>query len=167
MFTDFFFFTTIKQLISHRKLCLFDWDDLLFHWSGIIYLWCFLKTDVCMEWSSMTYFLNCFSIMEINALYVVVAAAAAVRSLQSGQTLCKPMDCSLPASSVHGILQARMLEMVAILFSRGSSWLRDPTQISHMANRFFTIWATREAQWSRSICFVGMSLLILCSNRCW
>ena len=61
---------------------------------------------MCMEWPSMTYFLNCFSIMETYALYVVVAAAAAaaVRSLQSCQTICKPMDCSLPACSVHGIL---------------------------------------------------------------
>ena len=47
---------------------------------------------------------------------------------------------------VHGILQARILESVAIPFSRGSSQLRDQTQVSHIAGRFFTIWATREAQ---------------------
>ena len=56
------------------------------------------------------------------------------------------MDCSLPGSSVHGILQARILEWEAILFSRGSSWLRDQTQVSCTAGRFFTVWATREAQ---------------------
>ena len=44
--------------------------------------------------------------------------------------LCNPMDCSLPGSSVHGILQARILERVAISFSRGSSWTRDRTCIS-------------------------------------
>ena len=44
---------------------------------------------------------------------------------QSSQTLCDPMDCSLPGSSVHGILQTRILEWVAISFSRGSSQLRD------------------------------------------
>ena len=60
-------------------------------------------------------------------------------------TLCDPMDCSLPGSSVHGILQARILEWVAISLSRGSSQPRDWTQISHTAGRFFTIWATREA----------------------
>ena len=45
-------------------------------------------------------------------------------------TLCNPMDCSLPGSSVHGILQARILEWVAISFSRGSSWPRDWTHVS-------------------------------------
>ena len=52
---------------------------------------------------------------------------------QSCLIFCNPMDCSLPAtdySSVHGILQARILEWVAIPCSRGSSWLRDQTQIS-------------------------------------
>ena len=55
------------------------------------------------------------------------------------------MDCSLPGSSVHGILQARMLEWVAIPSSRGSSWPRDWTWVSSIAGRFFTLWATREA----------------------
>ena len=54
------------------------------------------------------------------------------------------MDCSLSDSSVHGILQARILEWVAISFSRGSSWPRDWTWVSCIAHRFFTIWATRE-----------------------
>ena len=45
----------------------------------------------------------------------------------------------------HGILQARILEWVAIPFSRGSSWPRDQTQVSYIAGRFFTFWATREA----------------------
>ena len=56
------------------------------------------------------------------------------------------MECSPPGSSVHGILQAKMLEWVAILFSRGSSQPRDWTWVSCIAGRFFTIWATREAQ---------------------
>ena len=60
-------------------------------------------------------------------------------------TLCNPMNCSLPGSSVHGILQARILEQVAISFSRGSSWLRDWTWVSCIASRCFNIWATREA----------------------
>ena len=59
--------------------------------------------------------------------------------------LCNPMDCSLPGSSVHGIFQARVLEWVAFSFSRGSSWPRDRTQVSHIAGKCFTIWATREA----------------------
>ena len=60
-------------------------------------------------------------------------------------TLCNPMDCSPPGSSVHGISQARTLEWVATPFSRGSSQPRDQTPVSYPAGRFFTIWATREA----------------------
>ena len=56
-----------------------------------------------------------------------------------------PMDGSLPGFSVRGILQLRILEWVAISFSRGSSWLRDQTWVSRIAGRFFTTWATREA----------------------
>ena len=55
------------------------------------------------------------------------------------------MDCSLPGSSIHGIFQTRVLEWVAISFSGGSSWLRDRTQVSSIAGRHFTVWATREA----------------------
>ena len=53
--------------------------------------------------------------------------------------LCKAMDCSPPGSSVHGIPQARILEWVAIPFSRGSSQPTDRTQIFHFAGGFFTI----------------------------
>ena len=53
-------------------------------------------------------------------------------------TLCDPMDCSPPGPSGHGISQARMLEWIAISFSRGSSWLRDQTCISCIAGEFFT-----------------------------
>ena len=54
-------------------------------------------------------------------------------------TLGDPMDWSPPVSSAHGILQARIQEWVAIPFSRGSSQLRDGTQASCIAGRFFTI----------------------------
>ena len=56
------------------------------------------------------------------------------------------MDCSPPGSSVHEILQATILEWVAVPFSRGPSQPRDRTQVSCIAGRFFPIWATREAQ---------------------
>ena len=64
---------------------------------------------------------------------------------QSCPILCNPSDCSLLGSSVHGILQARILEWVAISFSRESSQPRDWTRLSPIASRFFTIWAPREA----------------------
>ena len=64
---------------------------------------------------------------------------------QSCLSLCDPIDCSLPGSSVHEIFQARVLEWAAISFSRGSSQPRDGTWVSHIAGRHFTVWATREA----------------------
>ena len=64
---------------------------------------------------------------------------------QSCPTRCDPMDYSPPGSSVHGILQARILEWVAMPSSRGSSQARDWTQVSCIPGRFFTVWATREA----------------------
>ena len=64
---------------------------------------------------------------------------------QSCPTLCDPMDCI-----VHGSLLARILESVAFPFARGSSQTSDQTHVCHTAGRFFTNWATREAQkyWS-------------------
>ena len=64
---------------------------------------------------------------------------------QSCPTLCDTVECSPPGSSVHGIRQARILEWVAISFSRGSAQPRDRTQVSHIAGRRFNLWATREA----------------------
>ena len=74
---------------------------------------------------------------------------------QSCPTLCNPMDCSPPGSSVHGILQARILEWVDIPFSRGSSSSRDWTQVSCIAGRFFIIYAAAAAK-----------LLQLCLTLC-
>ena len=68
-----------------------------------------------------------------------------VKVTQSCPTLCNPMDCNLPNSSVHGILQTRILERVPMSFSRESSQPKDRTQVSCIAGRFFTNRATREA----------------------
>ena len=68
-----------------------------------------------------------------------------VKVAQSCWTLCDSMDCI-----VRGILQAKILEWVAVPFSRGSSQPRDQTQVSRVAGGFFTSWATREAQEYRS-----------------
>ena len=64
-----------------------------------------------------------------------------VKAAQLCSTLCDPMDYT-----VREILQARTLEWVAFPFFRGSSQSRDRTQVSRIAGRFFTSWATREAQ---------------------
>ena len=63
------------------------------------------------------------------------------KSLNSVQLFCDPMDYR-----VHGILQARILEWVAIYFSRESTQPRDQTQVSHIASGFFASWPNREAQ---------------------
>ena len=68
-----------------------------------------------------------------------------VLAAQSCLTLCDPMGCGLPGSSVHGILQARILEWVAIPFSRGTSQPRTQTLVSCIASGFFTAWDTKEA----------------------
>ena len=63
---------------------------------------------------------------------------------QSCPTLCDPMDCGPPGSSVNGISEARILEWVAISFSRGSFWPRDRTHISSIGGWISYHWATRE-----------------------
>ena len=66
-------------------------------------------------------------------------------AIQLCPALCDLINWSPPGSSVHGILQARILEWIAMPSSRGSSQPRDWTRVSHIVGRFFTIWATREA----------------------
>ena len=78
----------------------------------------------------------------VDQLVVILEVSQEKMSMHPSTSPCG----SRPGSSVHGILQARILEWVAIPFSSGSSQTRDRTQISHIASRFFTIWATREAQ---------------------
>ena len=72
---------------------------------------------------------NIIYIIDINIISVIMS----VLSRQSCPTLCDPMDCSPPGSSVHGILQSRTLEWDAICFSRGSSEPRDQTQVSFIS----------------------------------
>ena len=79
-------------------------------------------------------------------------------------TLWYATDCSLTCSFVHGILQARILEWVAISFSKGSSRPRDQIQVSHIVGRFFTIWATREAQ-SQALMFCYKAPVTLTSKN--
>ena len=77
----------------------------------------------------------------LNGTYALMREQKWSRSVVSDS--CNTMDCSLPRSSVHGIFQARILERVAISFSRGSSRLRDWTQVSCTASRLLTLWASQ------------------------
>ena len=76
-----------------------------------------------------------------------------------------PWTYNLPGSSLRGILQARILEWVAIAFSRRSSWPRGWTQVSCIAGRFFMVWATREAQTTTCVC-VCVSVCVCESLSC-
>ena len=71
---------------------------------------------------------------------------AKVLVAQSCPTLCDPMDCSLPGSPLHGILQARVLKWVSVPSSRRSSQPKDQTWISCIAGGFFTVW-TLKSYW--------------------
>ena len=85
------------------------------------------------------------------------------------QVFCNPVDCSQSGSSVHGISQARILEQVAIPFSRGSSLPTDWTQVSCIAGRFFTFWVTREAYTKLFLfpnCFINFQVIKLSSSLC-
>ena len=79
-----------------------------------------------------------------KSVCVCVCVCVCVLVTQSRSTLCDAMGCFLPGSSVHGIRQARILEWVTTLFSRGSSQPRDQIRVSCIAGRFFTFWVTRE-----------------------
>ena len=71
---------------------------------------------------------------------------------QSCRTFCDSMDCRLRGFSPHGIFQARLLEGVAVSFSRGSSRPRDQNRVSSTAGRLFTNWATRGALYKLREC---------------
>ena len=86
------------------------------------------------EWHSNMYTIM-YELMEFLKVEVLVA--------QLCPTRCDPVDCNSPGFSVHGILQARILEWIAISFSRGSSRPRDGNWISCIAGRYFIIWAIK------------------------
>ena len=99
----------------------------------VTYVYIFIYLNIEPEWI----------LVEVSYYYFYMKWRSEVAKLCP--TLCDPVDCSLPGSSLHGILQARVLERVAISFSRGSSQPKDQTQASHIAGRCFNLWATREA----------------------
>ena len=116
----------------------------------------FLKTSHITAYQTLFFPCNFFSLLTHSQLSFLLpgidfslnfheSEKSESVSTQLCPTLCDPMNCSLPGSPVHGILQARMLEWVAISFSRRSSRPRDQTLVSCFAGRFFTIWATRKA----------------------
>ena len=91
---------------------------------------------------SIKLYLSNFESAYFKVIWVSVGGKVIALVTQSSLTLCSPMNCSPLGSSVHRILQAIILEWIVIPFSRGSSQPRDQTQVSFIAGRFFTVWAT-------------------------
>ena len=115
-------------------------------------LWCDAALEFHLLYVGKPYFLFRF-VHEYNYVVCIICMHKCIMCLcaQSYPTLCNSMDGSPPGSSVHGILQARILEWVAISSSRGSSWLRDQTHIlpciSCIGRWILYHWATWEAPW--------------------
>ena len=89
------------------------------------------------------WFFRCFLRVVYVFWIIILHQLDVLLVAQSCPTLCDPMDCSPPGSSVHRIFQARILDWVALPSSRGSSW-RDWTRVSCIVGSFFTVWATWE-----------------------
>ena len=154
--------------VAKSRTWLSDWSDLI--WSESIYLFMkhFLSTfhvtgtilgtgdrDDLVILSTLKELVNVL-VRSVKQIIITVAsiygmlcfipgACVSAKLLQYCLTLCDPMDCRLPGSSVHGILLSRTLEWVAVPSSRESSWPRDWIQVSWITDRFFTNWATGEA----------------------
>ena len=122
-----------------------------FHWLGKTRNWKQCLPSRTTEWRSDLFFSLCIFItsdlihvFKKISVYMInnnnIIPLLEVKVTQLCLTLCDPMDYT-----VHGTLQARILEWIALPFSRGSSQPRDRTQVSPIAGRFFTSWATREA----------------------
>ena len=102
-----------------------------------VWLLCVMCAQLCVCVRCVLCVLSCMcacSVVRVCSLCVMCAQLhACVLSCVCAQTLCSPLDCSLPGSSVHGMFQAKILELVAISSSRGSSWSRDRTCISYIS----------------------------------
>ena len=127
MYTHTYIYTHTQYTHSHS---IYDKDGF---WEQLVKDDSFLEHGPC---NSLSIWVKKKCIMASAFYHAFVHA----KVLQSCPALCNPMDCSPPGSCVYGIHQTRILEWVAMPFSRGSSWLRDRTHIcsSCIAGRFFT-----------------------------
>ena len=111
------------------------------------------KVNIALKWLTPSFFwfpsayksYAYIILLSIKCVIIALCLKNILLVTQLCPTICCHMDCSLPGSSVHGVLQARILEWVVIPFFRGSSQLVDRTWGSYIAGRLFTIWGTREA----------------------
>ena len=128
-------------VLSNSRISTFLWYSP--HYIKILFKICFTSRYTLYYWENCTSRSIDLRYM-CTYLWVLLSVWVCIHA-QPCPTVCDPMDCKLPGSSVHGISQARILEWVAISFSKGSSWPRHWAPVSFIAGRFFTIWAIREA----------------------
>ena len=104
----------------------------------LVWAWCAAVHGVTKSrtwlsnWTTTTV-ITLFLVFKVTSICTPSWLCVCAKLLQSCQALCDPMDCSPPGSSVHRILQARILEGIVISFSKGSSWPRDPTGVSYVS----------------------------------
>ena len=128
-------FIFLSFLLFSVLFCLFALFSPIFKFIFHFFYWFFFSFQL---------FCN-FQELFLLWIFLVYSNESESEVAQLCPTLCNPVGCSPPGSSVHGILQARILECVAISFSRGSSRPRDWTQVSCIGGRHFNLWSTREA----------------------
>ena len=115
---------------------------LLFHIINNFYLFYFSKNVL---WHTfICYFILILITIPLNRLHCSVFTDKKTKVIVKLKSLSLVLLFATPRSSIHGIFQARVLEWVAISFSRGSFQPRDQTRFSHIVGRCFTVWATRE-----------------------
>ena len=137
--TAFAHFVFVSPCDTFAKFHTFPLWLYLLWWAVISGLWCYHR-----NWFFALYFkIKIWTFFRRNAIITQLIDSVCLVA-QSCPTLCNPVDCSPPGSSIRGILQARILQWVAMPVSRGSSQSRDRTQVSHIAGGFFTNWATRK-----------------------
>ena len=125
------FFTFLKSFLEKDSLVLFSKKN-LFRKDSLCCIYVYLSVTLVIS--------SQHPITLYSHMFITICSDA-----QLCPTLCNPTDCSPPGSSVQGLLQARILDWVAISFSRGSSLFRDQTWVSCIASGFFANWATRES----------------------
>jgi len=122
-------------------------------WSHVSFKACVSLLIFCLDDLSIgVNGLNCCVAINFSFYCMYMCSVA-----QSCPNLCNPMDCNLLGSSVHGLVQSRILQCVAIYSSRGSSWPRDQTHsscVSWVGKQILYHWTTREALMAICICLI-------------